>query len=231
MLTPILTSVGDLCGVLLNLLYPQHCLICSRKINDLKASPICGNCSDKIKINPEISFVKPGSEDFAFDCAFYATAYDDVVKKCICLLKYDGKTQLADPLGKLMRDFAVKNMAAEDIDMIVPVPLHPVKLRERQFNQSELLAALLARKMNKKMIKDRVRRIKYTAPQTELKKDERRRNVKGAFLVRKGSYFNEKTVLLVDDVLTTGATMHECAKALKDAGAKKVVALALARGN
>lgn len=231
MLTPVLTSIGDFCGILLNLLYPQNCLVCSRKINDLKAPAICGNCGDRIKINPETSFVKPDSEDFAFDCAFYATAYDDVVKKCICLLKYDGKTQLADFLGKLMRDFAVKNITADEIDIIVPVPLHPVKLRERQFNQSEMLAAHLARKMNKKVVRDRVRRIKYTAPQTELKKDERLRNVKGAFLVRKGSGFNEKTVLLVDDVLTTGATMHECAKALKDAGAKKVVALALARGN
>lgn len=231
MLTPILTSVGDLCGALLNLLYPQNCLICSNRINDLKAHPICGDCRNKIGINSEASRIEGKMEDFAFDRAFYATAYDDVVKKCICLLKYGGKTQLADPLGKLMRDFAVKNMAAEDIDIIVPVPLHPVKLRERQFNQSELLAAHLARKMNKKVVRDRVRRIKYTAPQTELKKDERLRNVKGAFLVRKGSDFNEKTVLLVDDVLTTGATMHECAKALKDAGAKKVVALALARGN
>ena len=231
MLTPILTSIGDFFGVLFNLLYPQNCLICSHKINDLKVSPICGDCSGKIKINSEVFCVEGGAENFAFDRAFYATSYDDVIKTCICLFKYDGKTQLANPLGKLMCDFAVKNIGAEEIDMVVPVPLHPVKLRERQFNQSELLAAHLARKMNKKVVKDRVRRIKYTAPQTELKKNERLRNVKGAFLVRKGSDFNEKTVLLVDDVLTTGATMHECAKALKDAGAKKVVALALARGN
>ena len=153
------------------------------------------------------------------------------MKRCICLFKYDSKTQLADLLGKLMSDFAVRNIGAEEIDMIVPVPLHPVKLRERQFNQSELLAAHLARKINKNVVRDKVKRIKYTAPQTKLKRDQRLKNVRGAFLVKKNADFKEKTVLLVDDVLTTGATLHECAKALKDAGAKKVVALALARGN
>lgn len=231
MLTPALASIGDLCGILINLLYPQNCLVCNHKINDLKTSPICGNCSDRIKINPETSFIGPEPENFAFDRAFYATAYDDVMRKCICLFKYDGKMQLANTLGKFMSDFAVKNMGIEDIDMVVPVPLHPVKLRERQFNQSEMLAAHLARKTNKKVLKDLVKRIKYTAPQTELGKEQRMKNVKGAFLVRRGADFKEKTALLVDDVMTTGATLHECAKALKEAGVKKVVALALARGN
>jgi ComF family protein len=229
--TPVLTSVADFFGVLFNLLYPRVCLICSHKINDLNISPICGDCVDKIRGNPEASRIEGKTEDFAFDLALYAARYEEVMKKCICLFKYEGKTQLAGPLGKLMSDFAVRNIGAEEIDVIVPVPLHPVKLRERQFNQSELLAAHLARKMNKNMVRDKVRRIKYTAPQTELKRDQRLRNVRGAFLVRKNADFKEKTVLLVDDVLTTGATLHECAKALKDAGAKKVVALALARGN
>lgn len=231
MLTLVSTSIGDFCGVLMNILYPQNCLVCNRKINDLKARAICGNCKDRIKINPKTSFIGSEEDNFAFDRAFYATTYDDVVKRCICLFKYDGKTQLANTLGKLMCDFAVKNITADEIDLIVPVPLHPVKLRERQFNQSEILATHLAGKMNKKVIRDSVRRIKYTAPQTELKKGERLRNVRDAFLVGKNSNFKEKTVLLVDDVLTTGATLHECAKTLKGAGADKVVALALARGN
>ncbi len=231
MLTSILAPINDFFGVLFNLLYPQNCLICSNKINDLKAHPICGDCIDKIKINPETSRIEGETENFAFDCAFYATMYEEVMKKCICLFKYEGKTQMANPLGKLMCDFAVKSMGTDKIDMIVPVPLHPVKLRERQFNQSELLAAHLAKKMNKSVVKDKVKRIKYTAPQTELKRDQRLKNVRGAFLVKKNADFKEKTVLLVDDVLTTGATLHECAKALKYAGAKKVVALALARGS
>lgn len=231
MLISILTSINDFFGVLFNLLYPQACLICSNKINDLKASPVCEDCIGKIKINTEVSHVEGITENFAFDRAFYATMYDDVVKKCVCLLKYDGKTQLVKLLGKTMCDFAIKNINIDEIDVIAPVPLHPVKLRERQFNQSELLAERLAKKINKSMARDRLERIKNTAPQTELNRDRRIRNVRGAFMVKKNANFKEKTILLVDDVLTTGATLHECAKVLKDAGAKKVVALALARGN
>jgi competence protein ComFC len=231
MLTSVLASANGLFGVLLNLLYPQDCLLCGIRINNLKVSPVCGDCIDKIRINPEASHIKGGAENFAFDRAFYATIYDETVKKCICLFKYEGKTQMARPLGNLLCDFALRNISAEEIDLIVPVPLHPVKLRERQFNQSELLASLLAGKMNISVARNKVKRIKYTAPQTELNRDQRLRNVRGAFRVRKNADFNEKAVLLVDDVLTTGATLHECAKALKGAGAKKVVALALARGN
>ncbi len=231
MLTSILTPINGLFGVLFNLLYPQDCPLCGSRINNLTVSPVCGDCIGKIKINPGTSFIDGRTENFAFDRAFYATTYDEAVKKCVCLFKYGGKTQMARPLGNLMCGFALRNIAAEEIDVIVPVPLHPVKMRERQFNQSEHLAALLAGKMNKSVVKDRVRRVKYTAPQTELNRDQRLRNVRGAFLVGKNADFKGMAVLLVDDVLTTGATLHECAKAIKDAGAKKVVALALARGN
>lgn len=138
---------------------------------------------------------------------------------------------MANLLGKLMVDFANKNINAYEIDLIVPVPLHPKKLRERQFNQSEVLASYLAKRLDKKIVKDKVKRIKYTMPQTELKRDERIKNVDGAFLAKDGPDLEGKIILLIDDVFTTGATLHECAKALKNAGAKKVVAFALARGN
>jgi len=138
---------------------------------------------------------------------------------------------MKDLLGKLMLDFAGRNIDPDEIDFVVPVPLHPVKLRERQFNQSEVLAAYLAKKLNKKIVKDRLKRIKYTMPQTELKREQRLKNVNGAFRAKRDSNFEDKTILLVDDVLTTGATLNECAKALKDAGAKRVIAFALARGN
>lgn len=134
-------------------------------------------------------------------------------------------------LGEIMADFANKNINSHEIDLIVPIPLHPVKLRERQFNQSEALATYLAKKLNKKIIKDRIKRIKYTLPQTELKREDRLKNVKDAFLAKRHNGFEDRTILLIDDVFTTGATLHECAKSLKNAGAKKVIAFALARGN
>jgi ComF family protein len=146
-------------------------------------------------------------------------------------MKYGGKQQLSDILGGLMSEYAERNMNFTDVDLFVPVPLHPVKLRERQFNQSELIALHLAKRFNKRLENKWVKRIRYTPQQTGLSREQRLRNIKGAFLVRQDADFKDKTVMLVDDVMTTGATLHECAKAVKSAGAKKVFAFTLARGN
>jgi ComF family protein len=229
MLKLVLSSTGEFFCVLFNLIYPQNCLICSYKINELTKTPVCGSCRDKV--NADRSSVVYGEGVFAFDRAYCATTYDDVSKKCICLLKYEGKTQLVKPLADMISGFAERHIRAGDVDLIVPVPLHPAKLRERQFNQSELLAAHLAKKMGRPLSADAVKRIKYTMPQTGLKREERLKNVKGAFMVKRGCSFSGKRVLLIDDVLTTGTTLNECAKALKAAGADKVTVLALARGN
>ncbi len=229
MLKLILNSTGEFFCVLLNLIYPQNCLICSYKINEFTKIPLCGSCRDKV--NASRSSVIYGEGDLAFDRAYCATTYDGVPKKCICLLKYEGKTQLIRPMADVVSDFAQKHIRSGDVDLIVPVPLHPVKLRERQFNQSELLAAHLAKKLDKPLAADSVKRIKYTMPQTGLKREERLKNVKGAFMVKRKHSFSGKQILLIDDVFTTGATLNECAKALKAAGAAKVTVLALARGN
>lgn len=222
--------IGNFCHVLVNLIYPQHCFVCDCKIDELKPSPICAACGDKIKGNSKRTQFFTNDDDFAFDKAFYATDYEDVAKRCICLFKYEGRARLAQPLGMLMSDFAVENIDAGSVDLVVPVPLHPVKLRERGFNQSELLAERIARRLNKKIERNRIIRTKYTLPQTRLNKQERLKNVRGAFSVKDNKDFKGASVLLVDDVFTTGATLHECAKALKKAGAKSVTAFTLARG-
>lgn len=228
---PILSPISNFWYVLLNILYPQNCLICNLKLKAIRPGLICEACLNKIRINAIASCVVSKGDAFAFDAVLHAVNYDDVIKRCVHLFKYENKLQMRDLLGNLMLDFAGRNIDPDEIDFVVPVPLHPVKLRERQFNQSEVLAAYLAKRLNKKMVKDRLKRIKYTMPQTELKRGQRLKNVNGAFRTKGGCNFEDKTILLVDDVLTTGATLNECAKALKDAGAKRVIAFALARGN
>lgn len=213
-----------------NLLYPQYCLVCDYKLKANEPRLLCEACTGKINADATSGCVKSDGEGFAFERAFYAATYDDTIKRCVRLFKYEGKIQMADLLGELMADFANKNIDADEIDLIVPVPLHPLRLRERQFNQSEALATYLAKRLNKTLVKDKVKRIKYTTPQTELKREERLKNVNDAFLAD-ANKFKDKTILLIDDVLTTGATLHECSKALKSTGAKRVIAFALARGN
>ena len=239
MLKTILSSTGDFYLGLLNLLYPQDCLVCNGRTRELKPAPLrrdpaplCGPCSDRIMAYVETPHWVMTEDGFSFDVAYHVASYEDIVKRCICLFKYEGKIRLSKVLGSVMAEYAARNTGCfGPIDMIVPVPLHPVKLRERQFNQSELIAEHLAGRLDKKLEKNWLKRIKYTAPQTGLSREQRLRNLKGAFLVRKEARFADKSVLLVDDVMTTGATLHECAKTIKSAGAKKVLAYTLACGN
>jgi len=212
-------------------MYPQDCLVCNGRMRELKPSHLCGPCSDRIMAYIDTPHWAMTEEGLSLDAIYHVASYEDIVKKCICLFKYEGKTSLAQILGAVMTEYAERNMNFNAIDMIVPVPLHPVKLRERQFNQSELIAERLAKKFNKKLEKNWLKRIRYTPSQTGLSREQRLRNLKGAFLTKNEADFAGKTVLLIDDVMTTGATLHECAKTLKSAGAKKVLAYTLACGN
>ncbi len=118
----------------------------------------------------------------------------------------------------------------QEIDGIVPVPLHPHKLRQREFNQAEYLAVGLSRVVNVPVLKRNLRRVKDTATQTRLDAEARAVNMRDAFAVRDETIFKGKRLVLLDDVFTTGATMDSCAKTLRGAGAREVVALAVARG-
>jgi ComF family protein len=116
-----------------------------------------------------------------------------------------------------------------DIDMIIPVPLHPTRLRSREFNQSLLLADQLGRHLDRPVSATHLTRILATDPQTTLTRQARLRNLRKAFAVRNPQDLMEKRILLVDDVFTTGTTLNECAKALRKSGSGPVFALTLGR--
>jgi len=128
-----------------------------------------------------------------------------------------------------MVDFARNFLNMKEIDIIVPVPLHKAKQRQRQFNQAHLLAKSLSRAFTKKLGNKQLAKIKFGPAQVNLSKAERRRNVKGAFKVKDAASLRNKNVLLVDDVLTTQATANECSKMLLQAGANRVEVFTLAR--
>ena len=114
--------------------------------------------------------------------------------------------------------------------MLVPVPLHPLKLREREFNQSALLCEGIYRTFKCPVIKNNLYRKRWTRPQIELTADERRGNLIEAFACRRPEEFRGKSILIIDDVYTTGTTIDECASALRSAGARFIGALTLAKG-
>jgi ComF family protein len=159
-----------------------------------------------------------------------ATQYDGAVAEAIKLFKFHDKPRLAAPLGALMREFAEREMECASYDVITPVPLHRVRERERGFNQSRLLASVVQEVFPNAALDERLRRIRPTRIQSRLRGEkERRSNIKGAFAVV-GADLKGLTVLLVDDVVTTGGTVEECARALlrAKAGSVDVLAVALA---
>lgn len=160
----------------------------------------------------------------AFIAARSAFIYEGPALEAVHRLKYAGDVSLAGPLAKCL----LGSISFEGPFTVVPVPLFPGKLRKRGFNQSLLIARELSRLTGSPLDFTRLKRVRDTGQQVGLKADERKRNVKGAFTIIDAAAFKGRRALLVDDVATTGATLNECAKVLKAAGAE-VFALTVAR--
>ncbi len=164
---------------------------------------------------------------FGFDAAFAYGSYDGRLRELIHLFKYGGVETLAGPLGRMLMLACPRH---QRFDVLVPMPMHWWRRWRRGFNQAELLAAEVGRRAGLP-VQAVVCRRRHTSPQAGLSRRERRRNVQGAFLVRRPEQVQGKKVLVVDDVLTTGSTAGACAEALKQAGARYVAVLALARAD
>ena len=153
--------------------------------------------------------------------------FDDHYQVLIHNFKYKRKTSLGKRLGLRLGENLCSDQRFLDSDLLMPVPLHPARKRERGFNQSEILAEMVSERINVPLAKGILRRIKNTKDQTNLSAEQRRENVAGAFSVSHPERISGKRIILVDDVITTGATLKECAKVLKEAGAKRIVAATL----
>jgi ComF family protein len=157
---------------------------------------------------------------------FARRPYDGPAGEAVRLLKFGGKMRMAPLLAEAIRPLAAALKGHYRLDALVPVPLHPRRLRERRFNQAEKIASLVASATGLDFRRRDLARTKYTRPQVELSGEERLVNVCGAFAARED--FSGTRVLLLDDVITTGATVRECAAVLRNAGADGAVALAVA---
>jgi ComF family protein len=215
-------ALCEACGRSIVRLAPPWCAVCGRPFWTLAgesvppASPaaqVCGPCRSR----------RPG-----FTYARSAAAYEGTVREALHAFKFSGKTALAGPLGDLLLETCARGVPVAP-DLVVPVPLHPARERERGFNQAALLARRVARGLGVPLDVRALRRVRATRAQTDLSGAERRANVRGAFAVRDRANLAGRHVLLVDDVLTTGATISACARALLDAGATTVGALTVAR--
>lgn len=234
---------------LLSLIYPKSCFSCQKPLNPQSHIYLCFDCWNKLEssISPPFCAICGRPIDtlnveetdkcplcigyhYCFKLGYTAAKYDGLIKDCIHSFKYSYNTYLAGTLAQLMINFSLRYIDLKQIDILVSVPLHWKKLRERGFNQAELLAKRISLKLGIPLEKNGLCRIKDILSQTQLQRQERLLNVKGAFVAKKADSFTGKRILLVDDVFTTGATLNECSRVLLQAGAKEVWVFSLARG-
>lgn len=201
------------------------CFECAKEIEYIK-TPICLRCG---KITKYGEFCSKCRSHFSLDGIIYAAIYDNApIKELLHHLKYNQITEPAELLGDIISDgvsmlpFDRKKLA------VVPVPLYIKREQQRGYNQSELIARRLSTRLGLPGGCALVR-IKNTSTQVGLRKEERMKNVMGAFCCTDKDLIRGKIVLLVDDVVTTGATLNECGKVLKEAGAKKVIGVTVAK--
>ena len=226
----------------LDLVFPPLCPVCDGMLGAGRRDPLCGACWDAFeRIAPpwcRCCGAPLGIEGLCGACrgrrprfayARAAVLYGDLVREAIHAFKFGGRRGLANPLGDLLAGLGLSALPGAAPDALVPVPLHPRRARDRGYDQALLLARRLERTWGVPVVADVLVRAVPTQPQTDLDAAARRRNVRGAFAVRRPEKIAGLHVVLVDDVLTTGATAGECARALYGAGAAAVGVLTVAR--
>lgn len=229
------------------LFYPEVCQICLKERAALEDGLVCRKCWTQVR------FIRPpfcsrcglpfeGDLTTEFQCTncqelklYFSSARSAVVAKSVVLevihrFKYSRALWFEVFLADLLVREAAPVLSGKGWDYVVPVPLHPLKLREREFNQAALLAQRLSRATGVSLNPSLLNRTQPTATQTLLNREQRASNMKGAFIVPGSKKIDEKRIIVVDDVFTTGATTNACAQALLHAGAAEVCVWTVARG-
>lgn len=212
-------------AALLDLVYPPRCPVCRKHVAEHGAW--CPVCLAEIVAERELNLAGRRIA-FLASCRVLCD-YAGGVKKLIHALKFRGDTRAAAALTWLLAA-KLDCRRLGGVAAVVPVPLHPGRLDERGYNQTELIFRRWAEEQGWPWV-EALARIRPTQPQWQLAPTARRRNIKGAFAVTRPELIRGKTILLVDDIVTTGVTMSECAKMLKRGGAVKVIGLALSGGD
>lgn len=219
---------------ILNLVFPPRCIFCKQILSTEKDIEVCDLCYKKIPFinekqsNDRIKVSPKGNIDYTICLC----KYESIIKSSLIRFKFYEKPSYYRTFAKLLAN-KIKNMTNLDtIDIIISVPLHKKKKAQRGYNQSLLISRQLAKELCVIERSKLIKRIRNTDSQSLLKKKrERYLNVKDAFSVNNADSLVNKTVLLVDDISTTGFTLEECAKVLKRAGAKNIIGAVIASGN
>jgi len=234
---------------ILNLIFPDRCLLCDAPVSRLSDSSVCGSCWDSavnLRLQPPccpscgLPFQMPAQEPghLCGGCSVQTPPfsgsrsfgyYAAQLSRLVQAFKFEGRRDLARPLAALLASAYLEAWHREDFELAVPVPLHPRRRRERGFNQSKLLAAALQEQLMLPYSEAPLCRTRDTPPQVGLPDAERYRNLRSAFRCDRSGMVRGRRILLIDDVMTTGATVSSATEALLDAGARSVSVLTVAR--
>lgn len=219
---------------ILDLIFPPRCIVCSHLgtwlcaecASDLPyiVGPVCHRCG--IPLQQGCLCTRCQRDPLNLERIHSVFLFQGPLRAAVHRLKYRNGRAVARPLGQLMAEWWQEQRIP--VDVIVPVPLHPRRLRERGYNQAALLAQVLGRQIDRPVRDQALERVRHTRSQMQLDAAARRSNVAGAFQCLEDG-LGGRRVLLIDDVCTTGATLDACAEALQEAGATWVHALTLAR--
>ena len=244
-----LTGFREIGNAIVSVLFPAPCRICEQLLVTASRVPICGSCLASFETSPEqrceicgLPMEEYGGAEgeslrcgacrrglYAFERARSFGIYDEGLTKAILLLKFEEMEPLAMWFSRRLADLVRAEGETLAADVVVPVPLHKDRYRERGYNQAELLSKRVAKLLG---LPHRGVLLVRTKPRPDkhlLTERERWETVRGAFATRTGSRVDNLRVLLLDDVMTTGATLDACTRALLDAGAKSVVGVTVAR--
>jgi competence protein ComFC len=228
----LMRGIGSLADGLIQFFFPRLCPLCGSGYDSRE--PLCPGCVEKLIVsrNPlmqsdpaDFNHLKdPIQFDGAATCWDFTTDIEALVHR----VKYTGAPKLGRFLGEIASE-SIRSCLPDSGVILTPVPLHPVRFRERGFNQSEAVGRGAASRLGVDYVNGVLLRKKHTKTQTKLTAEARQENVENAFAVNRKTQVDGKTILVVDDVITTGATLNACARTLRTAGAAKVIGLALAR--
>jgi ComF family protein len=244
------TRLREVAGAVASVFFPAPCRICGATLDNASRIPICRECLASFvpqvgpmckrcgrpfisqvviesSATPLCHVCRRGLYDFDFARSY--GAYDPPMARAIILLKYHAVFPLGGWFARRLLEVAEQHRERYTADVVVPVPVHPSRLKERGYNHAELIARPLAQRLNLPFRSYLLVRTRPRPDKLRLTMRERWRTVRGAYALRQGARVDNLRVMLVDDVLTTGATLDACSRALRRAGAATVVALTVAR--
>jgi ComF family protein len=212
---------------------PRFCCSCKTKLS-ADQDTICSNCLSKIQRSTSTRLKREFDRKFSdkkIISEFYSPFVfekDKELQQAIHGLKYENKFPVGIFLGKVLASEIKINYTNWQLDLIIPIPLHHLKKAERGYNQAYYIAKGVGNTLKVKVSDRVVKRIKYTESQTTMNLNEREENISGAFKIKNQKTVSGKNILLLDDVITTGATISECGNILLEAGANKIYAASIA---